>query len=225
MVDIFGGSGSFRGLHGKRGAPGPVGPPGKRGKDGESSGYYSQYFQHSNTKWDVDYEPNYWIDGYDIKENPTFKLLNKYDHQYDGTSSTKPTKGTDPLTGRHVATFAESQYVTCPMDWNGTELCDNLQVFIVFKFNNIEGEKSTYRDALFGNEWGGRKWRFVALTDWAGDNTTGKSLIIGGATTNALYISSFPSDANPLQTDKFCVLSVHWNHKGESGCGEGKSAV
>ena len=41
----------------------------------------------------------------------------------------------------------------------------------------------------------------------------------------AITISKFPSDANPLQTATFCVLSVHWNNKGASGCGPDKSAV
>jgi len=40
-----------------------------------------------------------------------------------------------------------------------------------------------------------------------------------------LIISSFPDDANPTHTDKFCVLSIHWNYKGESGCGTDKSTV
>ena len=80
MVDVFGGSRSGLGLRGKRGLPGPKGPPGKRGKHGESSGFYSQYFQHMKMEWDIDFEPNFWIEGYDVQEKPTFNLLNKYDH-------------------------------------------------------------------------------------------------------------------------------------------------
>ena len=82
MVNIFG----DQPAGGKRGPPGPIGetgPVGKRGKPGENDDFYSQYFQHSKTKWDIDFEPNFWIDGYDIQENPSFKVLNKYDHQYD----------------------------------------------------------------------------------------------------------------------------------------------
>ena len=63
---------------GKRGPPGAVGevePAGKRGKAGENAGYYAQHFQYSKTKWDVDFEPNFWIDGYDIEKVP-FKVLN-----------------------------------------------------------------------------------------------------------------------------------------------------
>ena len=40
-----------------------------------------------------------------------------------------------------------------------------------------------------------------------------------------MEIPSFPADANRIQTDKFCVLSVHWNNRGDSGCGSGKSMV
>ena len=72
-----------------------LGPVGPRGETGENASYYAQYFQHSKTKWDIDFEPNFWIDGYDIlQENDnSFKVLNKYDHRYDATasSSTKPT--------------------------------------------------------------------------------------------------------------------------------------
>ena len=64
---------------GKRGLPGKDGAPGrdgKRGKTGENAGYYAQHFQHSKTKWDVDFEPNFWIDGYDIQEAP-FKVSSR----------------------------------------------------------------------------------------------------------------------------------------------------
>ena len=66
MVDVFGGSRSTRGLIGKRGPPGVAGPPGKRGKSGETSDFYSQYLQHCGIQWDIDFKPNFWIDGYDI---------------------------------------------------------------------------------------------------------------------------------------------------------------
>ena len=216
MVNIFGDA------TGKRGPPGPVGetgPAGKRGKKGENSGYSSQFFQHSNTKWDIDFKPNFWIDGYDIQEKPSFKLLNQYNHQYDATASspaTTPTKGTDLVSGRHTMSFDGSQFITCPMNWNTDVTIDNLQVFIVFKYNDVSG--STYRDGIIGNDNG--NWdRFIALHSG--------NLILGGGTRNSLpiTISSFPSDANPVQTTKFCVLSVHWNNKGTSGCGTDKSFV
>ena len=85
------------GKRGKAGPVGGVGPSGKRGKAGENVGYYAQYFQHSKTKWDVDFKPNFWIEGYDIEKSP-FKVLNKYDHKYNAVISTshkEPTKGTD----------------------------------------------------------------------------------------------------------------------------------
>ena len=71
-------------------------------------------------------------------------MLNKYDHQYDATPSTptvKPTKGTDPLTGRHTLSFDGAQYLTCPMNWNTISEAanDNLQVFIVFRFTTLSG--------------------------------------------------------------------------------------
>ena len=88
-------------------------------------------------KMDIDFEPSFWIGGYDVQEKPTFNLLNKYDHKYDAISPTlaqKPTKGTDLVTERHTARFNGKQYLTCPMDWNTeSPSVDNLQVFIVFK--------------------------------------------------------------------------------------------
>ena len=56
MVNKFGDD--TVGSGGKCGHPGPVvgvGPAGKRGKTGENVGYYAQYFQHSKTKWDIDF--------------------------------------------------------------------------------------------------------------------------------------------------------------------------
>ena len=222
MVDVFGGSRSDLGLRGKRGLPGPKGPPGKRGKHGESSGFYSQYFQHMKMEWDIDFEPNFWIEGYDVQEKPTFKLLNKYDHKYDAVPpkpTTTPTKGTDLATQRHTLSFDGTQYLTCPMDWNTkSKSIDNLQVFIVFKYNVISG--TNFRDALFGHDNLG--WKRCALLH-------DTSLTIGGvvdeSNSGPLFISSFPKDANPMQTSTFCVLSVHWNAAGDSRCGKDKSGV
>ena len=115
MVNIFGDSSRRAG---KRGPPGSVGPAGKRGKCGENSNYYAQYFQHSKTKWDIDFKPNYWIEGYDILEKPSFKVINTLDnddqHRYDATPpsiETTPKKGTDPVTGRHTLLLNGTQYV------------------------------------------------------------------------------------------------------------------
>ena len=69
-----------RGLRGLRGLSGPVG---KVGKAGENASYYSQYFQYNMTEWDIDFKPNFWIDGHDIQENNPFKVLNMHDHRYD----------------------------------------------------------------------------------------------------------------------------------------------
>ena len=79
MVNIFGEPTTSGGNSrpGKRGLPGKDGAPGrdgKRGKPGEDASFYEQCFQHSKTKWDVDYEPNFWTDGYDIQKAP-FKVL------------------------------------------------------------------------------------------------------------------------------------------------------
>ena len=70
MVKIFGETTTTSGVNiraGKRGLPGKDGAPGKdgkRGKPGEDDSFNAQSFQHSKTKWDVDFEPNFWIDGY-----------------------------------------------------------------------------------------------------------------------------------------------------------------
>ena len=100
MVNTFGEpttSGGSSRPPGKRGLPGKAGAPckdGKRGKPGEDASFYAQCFQHSKTKWYVEVEPNFWIDGYDIQNSP-FKVINKYERVYDATvplSGTKPTK-------------------------------------------------------------------------------------------------------------------------------------
>ena len=151
MVDIFGGSSSL--LKGGCGPPGPAGPAGERGQSGESSGYFAQFFQHSKIKWDIDYEPNFWIEGYDIEETKTtFKVLNKYGHHFDGVCTAKPVKGGDSISLRRLLSLNGTQFITCPMDWNGGELLDNLQVFIVFKYNDVSG--SGLRNGLFGNDNG-----------------------------------------------------------------------
>ena len=236
MVNIFGGSTLNGGSNGKRGPPGKrgfpgevgkqgpsgeAGPLGKRGKQGENSSFYSQYFQHSATRWDIDFQPNFWIDGYDIQKEP-FRLLNKYDYKYNAIPYSKgipPSKGTDLLSGRYTVRFNGSQYFTCPMDWNSkSQSIDNLQVFIVFKYNSISG--SGIRDGLFGHDNGG--WdRFATLV--------GNGLTIGGVDgstySGGKIITKFPKDANPVQTSKFCVLCVHWNALGISNCGKDKSGV
>ena len=221
MVNVFGDPTSGVG-GGKRGPPGVEGPPGKRGKHGENCGFYQQFFQHMKVKWDVDYEPNFWIEGYDVQEKPTFKLLNKYDHTYDASpKQTTPSKGTDSLTKRHTIHFNGYQYLMCPMDWNNAQstTVDNLQVFIVFKYSNLGGRGS--KNSLFGNDNGG--WdRLICLWD--------NSLVVGGAgnpgeESGPYWTKTFPKDANPIQTSNYCVLSVHWNHAGESGCGQDGSGV
>jgi len=220
MVDVFGGSGgSFQGARGKRGAVGETGPRGKKGTDGKNSGFYPQYFQNMNTRWDIDFEPNFWIEGYDVQEKPTFKLLNKYDHKYDATSpKLSPTKGTDLLTGRHTISFDGTQYLTCPMDWNKeSKSIDNLQVFIVFKYSSISGRH--YHGGLFGDD-NSNYDRFVGL--YNNKVTIGGS---GGGNSDWIYISSFPDDANPLQTSTYCILSVHWNATGECRCGKDRSSA
>ena len=221
MVNKFGDDrvGS-RGKRGPRGPVGEVGPAGKRGKAGESVSYYAQQFQHSKTKWDVDFKPNFWIDGYDIQENTTpFKVLNIHDHKYDAIvppSSTNPTKGTDPVTGRYTLSLNGSQYLTCPMNWNtGGGSIDNLQVYIVFRYTKIYAKN--VRESIFGNDNGG--WdRVVGLYN--------NELIVGGTTGTHGYtvFSNFPIDADPRRIDKFCILSIHWNNKGEM-CGANRSCV
>ena len=164
MVNKFGDRTTGGGA-GKRGPPGPVGevgPAGKRGKAGENAGYYAQHFQYSKTKWDVDFEPSFWIDGYDIQKSP-FKVLNKYNHAYDATvptSGKEPTKATDSAAGRHTLQFDGTECLSCPMNWNTQGSVDNLQVFVVLKFSDISD--TGYRDSIFGND-DGYFDRFVLL--------------------------------------------------------------
>ena len=93
---------------------------------------------------------------------------------------------------------------------------DNLQVFVVLKFSDISGSGGL--DAIFGNDDGDYD-RFVALY-----NT---NLMVSGTSGNSTFITigDFPADANPIQTIKFCVLSIHCNNNGTSGCGNNKSYV
>ena len=62
--------------------------------------------------------------------------------------------------------------------------------------------------------------RFIALYN-------NNELWVGGSADNSSYITIeyFPEDANPVQTTKFCALSIHWNNKGTSGCGKSNSYV
>ena len=163
MVNIFGEattiSGVSKGRPGKRGLPGKDGVQGKRGKTGEAANFYAQYFQHSKIKWDVDFEPNFWIDGYDVQIKSPFKVLNKYDHKYDAvvasSSSISPINGTDLVTGRHTLKFnGTTQHLNCPMDWNSQGSIDNLQVFIVFRFSDISANSENFQNAIFVNDNG-----------------------------------------------------------------------
>ena len=106
------------------------------------------------------------------------------------------------------------------MNWNTISKTadDNLQVFVVFKFSDVSG--SNIRDAIFGHDDDG--WdRFVSLKN--------NALLISGVKdddkSGSITISTFPKDTNPLKTDRFCVLSVHWNNRGSTGCGENNSSV
>ena len=66
----------FSALTGQKGETGPPGAVGKAGSSGEDATFYAQYFQHSKTKWDIDFNPRFWMNGYDIQNTP-FKVLNK----------------------------------------------------------------------------------------------------------------------------------------------------
>ena len=214
-----------------------------------SGNYYARYSQRC-VDWDIEYTPNYWIKGYDIEytsndwvegcdmqTTPDFKVLNRYGSVYDavGTSSTtNPTKGTDLLSGRHTLSFNGSQYLTCPMDWNGTATLDNLQVFIVARFGDISKPTNRYfTGGLFGNEsGGGGSDRLVCIVK----NDGQYHLCVGGVHQSEragpfrhkllIPTTHFPDEAKPTEEPRrFFVLSVHWNNKGLSGCGEKKSTV
>ena len=117
-LDFFGGSGGGDSEFGRQGPPGP---PGKRGKQGDSNSFDVQFFQ--NLSWDIDFETNYWIEGYDIETIPIFKVKNRYDNGYDAvlpdSKTPSPTKGTEKTTTRHTLKFDGTQFLKCPMDWNG----------------------------------------------------------------------------------------------------------
>ena len=224
-LDFFGGSGG----DGEFGREGPPGPPGKRGKQGDSNSFDVQFFQ--NLSWDIDFEPNYWIEGYDIETTPIFKLKNRYENGYDAvlpdTKTPLPTKGTEKATNRHTLKFDGTQLLTCPMDWNGTDKMDNLQVFIVVRYSDLCQSHKEWKAQLFGNDNGGSE-RFVCLkNEWLTDTL---ALIVAGVENNEgktthKDFNHQPANANPLQTRDFFVLSVHWNRAGKSACGKNKSSV
>lgn len=234
MVDVFGDDNSFQilqgpqgppgpqGSKGKRGPAGPAGPAGKQGKSGVDDSYIARKFHNSNIVWDIDYAPNYWIEGYDIQTTPSFKVLNKYDAAYNASSvNTTPTKGTDTHSKQNTLHFNGDGYLLAPMNWNAASPTkDNIQVFVVARYDHPWRE-ATFSDGLFGNSNG--MWnRWVCIK--------GSGLVISGAVGGTYgsftEVKSFPDDANPIESrGGFFVLSVHWNNKGESGCGNNKSAV
>ena len=219
MVNIFGEAT-------QNGGVGRRGPRGKRGRDGKGDDYYENYMRYSkffqHFTWDIDFTPNYWIDGYDIQRSPSFKVLNKYNHDYDAYSPAKdktPMMGRDPLTGRHTLGLSRNQLMVCKMNWNTDKKSsnDNLQVFLVCKYIN-DGKKSTkYRDGIFGNGATGRFGRFVAVE-------MEKSMIVSGANSGEIVVN-FDKEHDPLKLDQYSVLSVHWNNKGVGNGGKDKSSV
>ena len=84
------------------------------------------------------------------------------------------------------------------MNWNSNvEKNDNLQVFLVFKFNKIP--PSGLRDGIIGHDNYGYDW-FIAVKN--------NKLIVSGTENDVITIES-DEDAKPLRIDQFCVLSVH----------------
>ena len=164
MVNIFGEAT-------QNGGVGRRGPRGKRGRDGKGDDYYENYMRHSkffqHFKCDIDFTPNYWIDGYDIQHSP-FKVLNKYNPNYDAyapAAGKTPQMGKDPLTGRHTLVLNRSHLMLSKMDWSTVEKSsiDNLQVFIVLKYKASGKRPKLYKDGIFGNFATGKFGRCITV--------------------------------------------------------------
>ena len=116
-----------------------------------------------------------------------FKVLNKYNSEYHAVSPLEvsrypPTQGKDRNSERKTLKFNGGQYLSCPMDWSSNDgYADNLQVFIVFKYNK-NPRVIHYKYGIVGNDNGGNK-RFVAIND--------DKLEVGGATINPLIIKKY----------------------------------
>ena len=159
----------------------------KKGND-----YYENYMRHSKCfqhfTQDIDFAPNYWIDGYDIQRLPSFKVLNKYNHDYDAYRSPAgyktPVMGRDPLTGRHTLVFNKNHLMLCNMNWNTNKKSsnDNLQVFLVCKYITTRKKSTKYRDGIFGNGDTGRFGRFVAVE-------IEKSKVVSGANGDVIVVN------------------------------------
>ena len=95
------------------------------------------------------------------------------------------------------------------------------------EYNDLTGSKVgknySVKGQLFGNQNEGYE-RWICVGN---DGKKHDYLMVSGVDSSAqhfaLFPNRFPPDANPLQTDKFFVLSCHWNRKGESGCGSDRS--
>ena len=91
-----------------------------------------------------------------------FKVLNKYNSEYHAVSPLEvsrypPTQGKDRNSERKTLKFNGGQYLSCPMDWSSNDgYADNLQVFIVFKYDK-NPRVIHYKHGIIENYNGGYK--------------------------------------------------------------------
>ena len=222
-------------MRGPRGPQGPIGAQGRdgatgaRGAPGEAAGYLAEWFRHRADLWDIDFRPNFWIDGFDVKldaDGVLEKVVNQAatGAKYDALAPAGhvPTKGDGQGEhGRKTLKVDGTQYLKCPVDIDNTSV-DNLQVFVILKHDKFTAG-SGFHDAVFGNDNG--EWdRFVSYYTLGSKNY----LLVSGVVKDSGSLGNtttagpnFAADADPTALNKFFVLSAHWNLKGASGVGSG----
>ena len=190
---------------------------GARGAPGEAAGYLAEWFRHRADLWDIDFRPNFWIDGFDVKldaDGVLEKVVNQAatGAKYDALAPAGhvPTNGDGQGEhGRKTLKVDGTQYLKCPMDIDNTSV-DNLQVFVILKHDKFTAG-SGFHDAVFRNDNG--EWdRFVSYYTLGSKNY----LLVSGVVKDSGSLGNtttagpnFAADADPTALNKFFVLSAH----------------
>ena len=167
-----------------------------------------------------------------VADSTTQKVSKLYDqslyenHAEQTTAANQPTLCTSALrnNNRYYLNFSGSERLISNINLNpGVGEQDIVNVFIVYKLTSFTGTYWT-RNGLFGHDNSGFD-KFVSFGP-SGDlvvaGATNDHIVIGLNTVNGKTpITTYQTNANAGELNKWCCLSIHWNVPG----GTNKSSV